>query len=364
MADDSPVDFFVSYTSPDREWAVWIAWQIEEAGRTVLLQAWDFPVGSHFVSEMDRAARRARQTVVVLSEAYLKSAYAAAEWEEAWRRDPDGVRRALLVLAVDDCRPDGLLGQVVRADLHGLDRETARDVLLAAIAGGRPKPTSEPAFPEPVFPAAPDRIVGGESGEGEPAAQYICYVSRDRLDSLYHQVDLETLANPTGGSPIERLSFGNPVAATEDPRRARATVARLATVREHLDRTDQIGDLTAVLAGHGRLDRPWYVVSTRFRVARWRTESPSVRLDGRLGAYRLRLSCAKESFSGLGREPDGVIPTSTNRFLFEERVALPMQGLVRLADADPERKRLLGSPLYLVLNPLHVDLGEYNDVVL
>jgi hypothetical protein len=375
MAADSPVDFFVSYTGPDREWAAWIAWQLEEAGHTVLLQVWDFPVGTHFVSQMDRATRRARQTVVVLSEAYLKSGYAAAEWEEAWRRDPDGKRRGLLVFAIDDCRTDGLLGQVVRADLAGLDRVTAREVVLAAVSGTRPKPSTEPDFPapafatqavpahaQPVFPAAPDRILN--AGDDEPAAQYICYVSRARLDGLYHQVDMETLANPTGGSAIGRLSFGNPVAATEDPRRARTTVARLTTVREHLERTAQIGDLAAVLASHGQLHHAWYLVSTRFRVARWRPESPSVHLDGKVGGYRLRLSCAKESFAGLGREPDGVIPTSTNRFLFEERVALPMQGLVRLAAADPGRRRLLGSPLYLVLNPLRVDLGEYNDVVL
>jgi hypothetical protein len=99
MAAASPVDFFVSYAGPDREWAVWIAWQLEEGGHTVLVQAWDFAVGAHFVSQMDSASRRARQTVVVLSEAYLKSGYAAAEWQEAWRRDPDGERRALLVFA-------------------------------------------------------------------------------------------------------------------------------------------------------------------------------------------------------------------------------------------------------------------------
>ena len=36
------VDFFISYTSADRAWAEWIAWQLEAAGFTTLLQAWDF----------------------------------------------------------------------------------------------------------------------------------------------------------------------------------------------------------------------------------------------------------------------------------------------------------------------------------
>ena len=32
-------DFFVSYTSADRAWAEWIAWQLEQAGYQVIVQA-------------------------------------------------------------------------------------------------------------------------------------------------------------------------------------------------------------------------------------------------------------------------------------------------------------------------------------
>jgi hypothetical protein len=32
-------DFFISYTRTDREWAEWIAWQLEEAGYATVLQA-------------------------------------------------------------------------------------------------------------------------------------------------------------------------------------------------------------------------------------------------------------------------------------------------------------------------------------
>ncbi|MCH8289827.1 toll/interleukin-1 receptor domain-containing protein, partial [Candidatus Poribacteria bacterium] len=35
-------DFFVSYNRADRAWAEWIAWHLEEAGYTVVIQAWDF----------------------------------------------------------------------------------------------------------------------------------------------------------------------------------------------------------------------------------------------------------------------------------------------------------------------------------
>ncbi len=50
-------DFFVSYTSADRAWAEWIAWQLEKAGYRVLIQAWDFVPGAHWMTRMTDAAR-------------------------------------------------------------------------------------------------------------------------------------------------------------------------------------------------------------------------------------------------------------------------------------------------------------------
>jgi hypothetical protein len=35
-------DFFLSYNKADRAWAEWIAWQLEAADYTTVLQAWDF----------------------------------------------------------------------------------------------------------------------------------------------------------------------------------------------------------------------------------------------------------------------------------------------------------------------------------
>ena len=69
-------DFFISYTGSDRQWAEWIALQLEQAGYTLFLQAWDFLPGSNFVAEMDRAAKQTERTLLVLSPAYLLSDFA------------------------------------------------------------------------------------------------------------------------------------------------------------------------------------------------------------------------------------------------------------------------------------------------
>jgi hypothetical protein len=35
-------DFFISYTNLDKAWAVWIAVELEKAGYTTVVQAFDF----------------------------------------------------------------------------------------------------------------------------------------------------------------------------------------------------------------------------------------------------------------------------------------------------------------------------------
>jgi hypothetical protein len=66
-------NFFISYNRADKAWAEWIAWQLEKAGFTTVIQAWDFRPGSNFVLEMQQAATEAERTVAVLSPDYLKS---------------------------------------------------------------------------------------------------------------------------------------------------------------------------------------------------------------------------------------------------------------------------------------------------
>lgn len=64
-------DFFISFNSADREWAAWTSKELEDAGKSVYFQHWDIRPGSNFVLEMDKAARMAERTIVVLSANYL-----------------------------------------------------------------------------------------------------------------------------------------------------------------------------------------------------------------------------------------------------------------------------------------------------
>jgi hypothetical protein len=140
-------DFFISYNKADKDWAVWIAWHLEENGYTTMIQVWDFRPGSNFVLEMDKASRETERTIAVLSPNYLEALYTQPEWAAAFKKDPKGEKGALLPVRIRECRPEGLLGPITYIDLLGLDEETAREELLAKVKQERPRPKEAPDFP-------------------------------------------------------------------------------------------------------------------------------------------------------------------------------------------------------------------------
>jgi hypothetical protein len=150
-------DFFISHNKADREWAEWIAWQLEEAEYTTVLQAWDFRPGSNFVLDMQRASAEAQRMIAVLSPDYLAALYTQPEWAAAFARDPTGEKGLLLPVRVRECDLKGLLRSIVYIDLLGLDETVAKERLLAGARFERAKPTTAPAFPGKAARAVPER---------------------------------------------------------------------------------------------------------------------------------------------------------------------------------------------------------------
>src|SRR4051812_11326430 len=110
-------DFFISFNRADRAWAEWIAQQLEDAGYTTVIQNWDFRPGGNFVLDMQRASIDAERTLIVLSEDFLGSAYAQAEWAAAFALDPTGEKHLLVPVRVRPCEPLGLLRAISYIDL-------------------------------------------------------------------------------------------------------------------------------------------------------------------------------------------------------------------------------------------------------
>ncbi len=150
-------DFFISYTGKDREWAEWIAWELESKGYSTVLQAWDFLSGSNFVLEMERASAKSERTIAVLSPEYVKSGFCRAEWADAFAKDPTGMTRSLIPVRVKKLELPRFLATIVYTDLVDMDESAATRALLAAVVGTRQVPVTAPGYPgavlsKPLFP--------------------------------------------------------------------------------------------------------------------------------------------------------------------------------------------------------------------
>jgi TIR domain/NB-ARC domain len=157
VADRQGRDFFISHTAVNRPWAEWIAVQLEAAGYTTVLQAWDFRPGSDFLHEMQQDTSTAGRTIAVLSSAYFGSKFGETEWRAAFVKDPTGEAGLLVPVRVQPCEPPGLLASRVYIDLVDTDELEARPRLLAGVDQSGARPTKVP------FPGGPGGAAVGES---------------------------------------------------------------------------------------------------------------------------------------------------------------------------------------------------------
>ncbi|MEU6804850.1 toll/interleukin-1 receptor domain-containing protein [Streptomyces neyagawaensis] len=148
---------YISYAGPDRAWAEWVAWQLQQAGHQALIDVWDWHAGDDFVEAMTRGLDQADVLVALFSTFYFEQGrWTGTEIEAALAQG-----KRLVPLAIEyvpqDSIPD-ILANRLRKNLWGLDEATAAAAVLEAV-GGSKRPHTPPTFPG----AALD---GGEGGSG------------------------------------------------------------------------------------------------------------------------------------------------------------------------------------------------------
>lgn len=157
-------NFFISYNQHDKQHAEWIGWQLEEAGYTIVMQAWHFTPGGNFVLDMHKALLETERTLLILSVNSLKSQFVKSEWSATLAKDPDGSLGLLRIVRVDACKPVGMLAPLAYIDLVGAkDAAQARSILLTGLLHGRPQ--TEPRAPS--FGEHQTRVLTG------PAPQWV-----------------------------------------------------------------------------------------------------------------------------------------------------------------------------------------------
>ncbi len=124
---------FVSYTDRDKEWAEWLAYKIEEGGLyRAVLQDWDFVPGANYVQRVNDAVQASLLVILVMSEAYFRSACCRDEWTAALVKDRAGSGKVLPV-RVEECEIPALLGTRAYVDLVDTTETEAADRLERSI---------------------------------------------------------------------------------------------------------------------------------------------------------------------------------------------------------------------------------------
>ena len=116
-------DFFISFTSADLPWALWLARIVQELGYSIWFQHQDF-AGS-IPRSIGYAHANSNRTILLLSDAYAKSGYCSSEWEMRYHHDPGGERDLLILFRARPCTPLPLLGRVAHVDLFACASEEA-----------------------------------------------------------------------------------------------------------------------------------------------------------------------------------------------------------------------------------------------
>jgi hypothetical protein len=119
-------DIFVSYTGSDRDWAFWIAKELEALGHTPHIHEWEIESGADIYAWMEQRHDAADHVLCVVSDEYLKTPYStlernAAIWQAAGKR-PGFV----LFVAVKPSKLPTLSDHIRRCELFGIPEDAAR----------------------------------------------------------------------------------------------------------------------------------------------------------------------------------------------------------------------------------------------
>lgn len=137
-------DFFISHTGADKDWALWIAWILEEAGYSTIVDAWDFPKGESFIDCMNEGMVNCKRMIVVASPEYWKANYTNPEWKYFFKRESESREIVMLLVEVRSSEVPPVISDKLTIVLSNIINERkAEDTLLQEIPKGIERSTSK-----------------------------------------------------------------------------------------------------------------------------------------------------------------------------------------------------------------------------
>ena len=119
-------DYFISYTSSDRDWAHWIGKELEALSHTPHVHEWEIRGGEDIYAWMEARHDAADHVLCVVSDEYLKAPYTTLERNAALWQAAKNRSGFVLFVVVKPCRLPTLIDHIRRCELYGVSEETAR----------------------------------------------------------------------------------------------------------------------------------------------------------------------------------------------------------------------------------------------
>lgn len=123
------VDFFVSNSHTDKQWAEWIVNCIEKEGYTTFWGERDLSIGDNFISIIQDYLEGAENFIAVLSPSYSASAYCQAEVSSVLLKG-----KKIIPIKVSEERPTGDIAKLLYVDIYNIDEKNAKEKLFNAIS--------------------------------------------------------------------------------------------------------------------------------------------------------------------------------------------------------------------------------------
>ncbi len=142
-------NIFISYTAADRDWAFWIAKELEALGHIPHVHEWEIERGGDIYAWMEQRHDTADHVLCVVSDDYLKAPYSTLERNAALWQAASNRPGFVLFIAVKPCRLPTLSDHIRRCELYGVPEDAAR-LRFREFMAKREAPAAA-AFPGTVF---------------------------------------------------------------------------------------------------------------------------------------------------------------------------------------------------------------------
>lgn len=137
------IDFFISHSHVDKQWAEWIASFLEQEGYSTFWGDRDLKVGDNFVSIIQEYIEKADKLIAVFSPSYFSSAFCQAEVSAMLAKKKNGI----IPVKVSDAQPIGELANILYVDLYNVNELEAKKRLLTAVVKEKKVLSNKPLFP-------------------------------------------------------------------------------------------------------------------------------------------------------------------------------------------------------------------------